>query len=60
MQALCVNRALVRQPFGAEIEILPAPLHGEHTRAILEELNFDKHQIQKLVESGSAKTWSAG
>ena len=56
----------VRQPrasaaaFGAEIEILPAPLHGEHTRAILEELNFDKHQIQKLVESGSAKTWSAG
>lgn len=51
----------VRQPrptsgyFGYVFEPGPAPRHGEHTHAILEELAFEPHRIEAMVASKTVK-----
>ena len=48
----------LRQPrpsaawFGAELELAPAPLHGEHTTEILGELAYDPDNITQLHADG--------
>lgn len=45
--------------FGAHVELVPAPMHGEHTDEILTELNYDRAAIQDLRDSATVMSHAA-
>ncbi len=51
-----IGRYLTTQPlaaiFGEELELLPAPMQGEHSRGILGELGYSDEDIDELQASG--------
>lgn len=38
----------------------PAPMHGQHTEEILQELGYDAGKIQSLQGSGVVRQWQSG
>jgi crotonobetainyl-CoA:carnitine CoA-transferase CaiB-like acyl-CoA transferase len=46
---------VTRTPVGTDTGHTPPPLHGQHTRQILEELGYDDNAIQAMVEEGAIK-----
>jgi len=43
---------------GMDLELIPAPRHGEHTGEILKEIGFSDGELEELVNLGSVKTLS--
>lgn len=39
--------------FGDQLELLPAPVHGEHTREILNELGYAGEDVEELIADGN-------